>query len=253
MKKSIVKVIRLGQVPYGQALALQLKLRKTLQETPTEGVMGYIVCLEHPPTVTLGKRGKVEDVLGRHMMTSLGIPLFQIDRGGEATAHEPGQLVIYPILRLNDYKIGVVDFIRGMAQCLINALQPYCLEATYDKKAPGLWTKTSKGTIKVASVGMRVSGGVTTHGAAINLINDEMSTFKLIVPCGMPEAKMASVRTLVPPDQKDKIQRSSFESSFLEHLATHFELELVSDTVTLPDEKDWPDPLEIEQHTIFPS
>lgn len=238
-----ISLIRLGVVPYGQALALQLQLRAQLQSYPEgEGPLGYVLCLEHPSTITLGKRGKVEDVLGRGLMKSNGVPLFKIDRGGEATAHEPGQLVIYPILRLSEVGVGVVDLIRGMARCLSSALQRWEIEARYNADSPGLWTMQQGIDTKIASVGMRVSRGVSTHGAAINLTNT-MASFTYIVACGMPDAPMKSARQLLSA-QAPVLNRAAFEAQFLSEFATLLNATWVEHAPKMPPLEDWAEAME---------
>ena len=184
-----LELITPGVVPYGLALAMQLHLRQRIAALPSQDQQtGYLLCLQHPPVITLGKRGLPDALLNPATLKEQGIEVFKIDRGGEATYHEPGQLVVYPILPLQSMQLGVVDLIRNMAECMAECVRPFGAEVAYDKEVPGLWTTpdaTHPVRRKMASVGMRVSKGVSTHGIAINLIND-MRGFQLIVPCGMP-------------------------------------------------------------------
>lgn len=184
---STLNWVSLPVVPYGQALALQHQLRDRLIES--DDGAGWVLTLEHPPTVTLGKRGTLDALAAPHTLHENDVEVFQIDRGGEATYHGPGQLVIYPVLRLNSLGLGVVDLIRGLADSISKTLESYGVSANYDADHPGVWTDDAVPR-KIASVGMRVSRGVTTHGAAVNLTN-EMLPFTWIVPCGMPNAPMA--------------------------------------------------------------
>ena len=182
----------LGLTPYSDALERQLALRAELQASEDPGFAGHLLILEHPPVITLGKRGRESDLLvDRDWLAGRGIEVHSIDRGGEATAHEPGQLVVYPIVRLDVLGIGVVDLVRGLAATLAETIGTFGVDAEYDTDHPGLWTREETPR-KIASVGMRVSGGVTTHGAALNVTND-LSTFRLIVPCGMPQTPLARV------------------------------------------------------------
>lgn len=226
-----LSVARLGVVPYGQALALQLALRERLQKG--EATSGWVICVEHPPTVTLGKRGQLEHLISPTNLDANGVEVFRIDRGGEATFHGPGQLVIYPVLRLADFNIGVVDLIRGLAGSLSATLaEHHGIQGHYDVKHPGVWTDETPSR-KIASVGMRVSGGVTTHGAAINLVND-MSPFGWIVACGMPEAPMIRLQD-VDPDAT----LPEFRERFLKHFGEFLEVDWVEAEVELPTPADW--------------
>jgi lipoyl(octanoyl) transferase len=232
---SAVGLVRLGVVPYGQALALQLKLREQLLENPH--LSGWIICLEHPPTVTLGRRGTVADLISPTFLAQKGVEVFQIDRGGEATYHGPGQLVIYPIVRLDNLSLGVVDLIRRMAQTLADTCEVYGVECHYDLEHPGVWTHGEQRR-KIASVGMRVSGGITTHGAAINLVND-MAAFSWIVPCGMPDAPMVRLSDLA------EVEFTSFREMFLERLAHALGIEFDIVELSLPDPEEWLSPLTV--------
>lgn len=219
-------VARLGEVPYAQALALQLSLRERLQKGDPSA--GWVLCLEHPPTVTLGKRGKDADLISPAFLESRGVPVFRIDRGGEVTYHGPGQLVIYPIIRLADLDLGVVDLIRGMAKCLSDTLAEFGVEAEYSVENPGVWTLETPSR-KIASVGMRISGGVSMHGAAINLTND-MTPFSWIVPCGMPEAPLVNLQAL-----NADVSLETFREAFLTRFGEFLGVEWDAASLELPE------------------
>lgn len=236
MSEAPLKLVRLTSVPYGQALALQLRLRERLKEG--EPGPGWLVALEHPPTVTLGKRGKPEHLVSRDALRERGVEVYQIDRGGEATYHGPGQLVIYPIVRLDDLGIGVVDLIRGLANSLSNTLREYGVESSYDTDHPGVWTDDEVPR-KIASVGMRVSRGVTTHGAAVNLLND-MLPFTLIVACGMPNAPMARLADIADTE----LTLDDFLDRFLVYFAEFLGQEIEEATVSMPAAHEWAEALD---------
>lgn len=240
MSSRIVKLITPGSIPYGQALALQLKLRAQLQrEAQTPDELGYLICLEHPLTITLGKRGKLADLLGLSLIKARDVPVFKVDRGGQATCHEPGQLVIYPVLRLEPLGMGVVDLIRAMANALAETLALWGVTATYDQDSPGLWTE---GGAKIASVGMRVSGGVTTHGLSVNL-NNTLEGFGLIVPCGMPDSPLMTLARALHDEDRAAPTREQFLSALLPKLAAIFNASLTPCSPALPEPEDWEPPL----------
>lgn len=225
----------LGTVPYGQALALQLEIRSKLQGDllPWDGVL---ITLQHPPTVTLGKRGREEDLIGRDFLKERGVELFRIDRGGEATYHGPGQLVVYPVFKLEPLGLGVVDLVRGLASALGRSLKEWGVGAEYDVEHPGLWTNDETPSRKIASVGMRVSGGVSTHGAAINLNND-MIPFGSIVACGMPNAPMSRLRDYL----SGPVDLDLFTERVVDEFVTGFGWEIKKGTLELPLEDAWVD------------
>ncbi|QDG53290.1 lipoyl(octanoyl) transferase LipB [Persicimonas caeni] len=230
-------LLRLGKVPYGQALAFQFQLRERLKNREDDEFIGYVLALEHPPTVTLGKRGSFDDLVNHAWLADKGVEVYRIDRGGEATYHEPGQLVVYPVIRLKALGMGVVDVIRGMANCLAQTCSPYGVEAAYDLDHPGLWTTHEEPSRKIASVGMRVQSGVTTHGAAMNLVN-EMIGFSMIVPCGMPNAPMARLTDYCA----EGCDFAEFREAFLQNFADFLGVELVAHEMEMPAEDEWVKP-----------
>lgn len=235
-----MKLIRPGLVPYGQALAWQLALRERLQSGDADDPVGYLLCLEHPPVVTLGKRGTIDAIFGLDELKQRDTQFFKIDRGGEATYHGPGQLVVYPIIKLDQTEFGVVDIIRGMARCLADTLDEYGVGAAYDADHPGLWTTDQEPKRKIASVGMRVSGGVTTHGAAINLVND-LTPFSMFVPCGMPNAPMTRLVDWTDHD----VDVDDFTDRFLEHFSAFLGESFDPADPDLPPRDQWVSPMAV--------
>lgn len=235
-----IHVLEYGVVPYGQALALQYALRDRLidGEVPDDRA-GYLVCLEHPPVVTLGKRGERDHLLELDTLREDGVELFPIDRGGEATYHGPGQLVIYPIVELSRLDLGVVDIVHGLADCIAEAFADFDVASDYDDDHPGVWTTDETPSRKLASVGMRVRRGVTTHGAAVNLVND-MRPFSYIVPCGMPDAPMARLADYT--DRTDACEPSAFRERLYGGLEELMDAKLVPTDEELPPEDDWIEP-----------
>ena len=236
-----IGLLELGTVPYGQALALQHRLRARLIDGEVSpSLAGWLLVLEHPPVVTLGKRGEIGALIQPEQLRAQGVECFEIDRGGEATAHEPGQLVIYPVVDLEALDLGVVDVVRGLAAELSDTLGTFGVEAAYDPDHPGIWTQ-GEPSHKLASVGMRVRRGTTTHGAALNLVND-LSTFSMIVPCGMPQAPMARLADLVDAEE-DSIQPLSFARRVYPGLESLLGAELRDADVELPTADDWAEPI----------
>lgn len=237
-----VGVLRYGVVPYGQALAHQHALRERVVSGDGDG---WIVCLEHPPVVTLGKRGRPDDIIAPELLAERGVELFRVDRGGEATYHGPGQLVVYPIVRLDALGLGIVDVVRRLARSLADTLDEEGVDAEYDAEHPGLWT-TEAPRRKIASVGMRVSRGVSTHGAALNLTTD-LIPFSWIVACGMPNAPMTRLQDYV----EEPVDLGAFRERFLEAFARSIEVELFAADVALPPRESWVPSLDVAtEHTV---
>ena len=145
--------------------------------------------MEHRAVVTLGARRSLNKLLvGREELKKRNIDVVDIRRGGGTTAHNPGQLVCYPILHLQQLGLGIREYIRALEAIGAELLGDLGVQSSRRKGAPGLWV----GERKIASVGVRVSKSVTYHGMAINICND-LSIFDLMVPCGIDNVEMTSV------------------------------------------------------------
>jgi lipoyl(octanoyl) transferase len=176
-------VAQLGSVPYTEGLALQegLRERRRAGELPD-----LLLVLEHPPVYTKGRRTEPTDLpMGDDWYEERGIELCDTDRGGRVTYHGPGQLVAYPVMQVE----RVADFVHTMETAIAAALRDEGIEAEpREHPHTGIWA----GDGKIASIGVRVSGGVSTHGLAVNVDND-LTPFEWIVPCGIENCRMTSV------------------------------------------------------------
>ncbi len=175
-------ICRLGRVEYRAATALQEALRAARLAGALPDVL---LLLEHPAVYTRGRRSDAAELpMGEAWYLGQGIDVVQTDRGGKLTYHGPGQLVGYPIMGISD----VVDFLRRMERALIAALADAGIEARMRDGLTGVWV----GERKIASIGVHVSRGITTHGFAVNVEND-LQPFEWVVPCGLEGVRMTSV------------------------------------------------------------
>ncbi len=176
----------LGTVAYRQASAIQDQLRARRQ---AEELPDMLLVLEHPPTYTRGRRSSIAELpLGESAYRARGIDVVDTNRGGKVTYHGPGQLVGYTIMRVDD----VVAHVRTLEDAIVGALAE-CSIAAHSRadEGPdftGVWVQDRK----IASIGVHVSRGVTTHGFAINVHND-LEPFTWIVPCGLGGVRMTSI------------------------------------------------------------
>ena len=170
----------LGRIGYAAALALQAETAVAVKAGTSAGA---IFILEHDPVITLGANKPVNTVL----CAPPGVAVVQTDRGGGATAHNPGQLVVYPVVALRALGFGVKAFVAWLLELGRELLADYGVAATCRSNPLGLWV----GERKIASLGIHVSRGVATHGIAINLDND-LRLFTAIVPCGLSGVAMTS-------------------------------------------------------------
>lgn len=181
-----LRVCPLGRIPYRQALAVQADIQTKRQ---AEEVPDTLLILEHPPVYTRGRRaGESELSLGEDFYRTRGIEIVPTDRGGKVTYHGPGQLVGYPIVRVHD--IGA--HLRKMEAAIVAALGEYGIEARSRCDEGIDYTGVWVADRKIASIGVHVSRGVSTHGFAVNVTND-LTPFTWIVPCGLPDVTMTSV------------------------------------------------------------
>ena len=179
-------VSNLGTIPYRDALAIQSEVQARRQADKQPDTL---LLLEHPPVYTRGRRaGDGELTLGEDFYRARGIEIVPTDRGGKVTYHGPGQLVGYPIMRVSD--IGA--HLRTMEAAIVAALAEYDIEAR-SRCAEGIdYTGVWVADRKIASIGVHVSRGVSTHGFAVNVTND-LTPFTWIVPCGLPGVTMTSI------------------------------------------------------------
>jgi len=165
-------------------------LQHRLREKRRNGkIPDTVLVVEHPAVITLGARQSANKLrAGREDLAHRHIDVVDIRRGGGTTAHNPGQLVFYPILHLQQLGLGISEYIRQLEKIGMELIQQLGVRTARRKGFPGLWV----GPRKIASVGVRVSKFITYHGMAINIQND-LSIFDLIVPCGLYDIEMTSV------------------------------------------------------------
>jgi lipoyl(octanoyl) transferase len=202
-------VCHLGILPYRDGLALQERIRARRQ---AEELPDTLLLLEHPPVYTRGRRSAEDELaVGENFYRAQGIDLVDTDRGGRVTYHGPGQLVGYPIMHIAD--IG--SHLRTMEAAVIAALAEEDIAArSRCEEGPdytGVWVEDRK----IASIGVHVSRGVTTHGFAVNVTND-LDPFSWIVACGLPGVTMTSIAHELPRAQDADLDR------FRTHMAQHF-------------------------------
>jgi lipoyl(octanoyl) transferase len=184
---AVVWCVRMGVVPYREALALQKRLETARQE---DRVPDVLLLLEHPPTYTRGRRSTADELpMGEAWYRAQGIEVRDTDRGGRVTYHGPGQLVGYPVVSLRPYGDDVHEYIRRMERLIVAVLAAYGISAGPVESLTGVWTDERR---KIGSIGIHVSRGVTTHGFAVN-VNNDLQPFEWIVPCGIDHCRMSSV------------------------------------------------------------
>ncbi len=193
-----------GRVPYAACLEWQRDLAraKIAGGLPED----LVLLLEHEPVLTLGRGARESNVVApREILEVAGVQTVEVERGGDVTYHGPGQLVGYPILDLNRWKRDLHWYLRQLEQTLIDALRGLGLQGFRFPDYTGVWvgdesdrsaTGRAAGRVrKIASIGVHVSRWVTWHGFALNVTNEPLLNFGLIVPCGIDEVRMTSLET----------------------------------------------------------
>lgn len=189
-----MRVVDLGLMRYRDAWAAQEAAHREV----VAGGEERILFVEHPPVITFGRRAddaRRNLVASDEVLAALGVEVVESDRGGDITFHGPGQVVAYPIIRLNDHALSVGGYVRALENSVIAALGQFGICANREDGAVGVWVSGKK----VCAIGVRVRRGVTLHGLALNLTCD-LRYFELIVPCGLKGRAVTSVQQLRPQD-----------------------------------------------------
>jgi lipoate-protein ligase B len=202
----------LGLIPYEEAWRLQMQLVDARQQGHLD--RDIVLFLEHPAVFTMGRRGDRKHLtVPMDLLEKAGIAIHHIERGGDITYHGPGQLVVYPILRLTGSKLGVVDFVGRLEEIMIQTVTHWGIEASQNPLNRGIWI----GNDKLGSIGIAVRRGVTFHGLALN-VNPDLSHFGWIHPCGLTGVQMTSMAAQLtsPPNVPEviKVMRRRWEEIF---------------------------------------
>lgn len=178
----MIETRRLGIQDYASAYDLQKGLvEKKKKDT---NLPDYVLLLEHPDVYTYGRRNK-------EAVKHLNAPSFFIERGGDVTYHNPGQLVAYPIIQLPESKRDLHAYLRTLEEAIISTLLEFGVRGERKLGATGVWIVGKNK--KIASIGVAASSWITYHGIALNVCND-LSGFKKINPCGFDAAVMTSMQ-----------------------------------------------------------
>lgn len=184
MEKRKLEVRRLGRIGYSDALALQKELEA---EVIAQRSTDFLLLLEHPHTFTIGRRAKESGILATaETLGSMGVEVFETNRGGKVTYHGLGQIVGYPILSLSPDREDVHKYVRDLEEVLIRTMADFDIEAFRIDGLTGV--HTSQG--KIAAIGVHIKRWVTTHGFALN-VNTDLSYYNWIIACeGEPVTSM---------------------------------------------------------------
>jgi len=233
MKK--VKRINLGLTSYQKAWRLQellnarLSNRKlAIRKNPSLQIPlnhHYLLFCEHPPVYTIGKSGSMDNLLlTGPELNQKGIEFFKINRGGDITHHGPGQLVMYPILDLEEFFTDIHKYLRFLEEAVIRTLAEYKVIAGRYEGYTGVWIEpeNEKKARKICAMGIRCTRWITMHGIAFN-INNDLNYFNHIVPCGIDDKAVTSLEKEIGR----KVNLNEIQEKLLGHLTTIFNMEII--------------------------
>jgi len=186
-------VYDLGLMEYGRALVSQEKLHTARKNG---GIPDVLLLVEHPPVITLGRHAVPGNIVtSLEILSKEGITVFHTGRGGDVTFHGPGQLVVYPILNLNENGLTVKSYVWRLEEVMVRTLAALGIKG---ERIPD-WRGVFVAGKKIGALGLRISGGVSMHGLALN-VNTDLKYFNYIVPCGLKGVKSTSIAELKGQD-----------------------------------------------------
>jgi lipoyl(octanoyl) transferase len=187
-----LNILQPGRLDYKEALDLQEKMMLLRQQNE---IPDTLILLEHPPVLTLGRRGEYENILlSKDVLEAQGVKIYEVSRGGDVTYHGPGQIVGYPIMDLSPMGKDIKEYVYKIEEVFIRLLlNEFGIKADRDeKKYTGVWV----GNEKITAIGVAVKRWVTMHGFAFN-VNTDLSHFHWINPCGITDKGVTSVQKLL--------------------------------------------------------
>jgi lipoate-protein ligase B len=212
-----VRLLNRGFTDYLQAWREQ----QLIAEAVRDGEPEALILIQHAPVYTFGRRVRPEHLLASlDALEARGATVIESDRGGDITFHGPGQLVAYPILDLKRRGLGPREYVRGLEETIILTLQHLGIDGKRWAGRPGVWV----GGSKIAALGVRVSGGVTTHGLALNVETD-LSWFEAIVPCGIPGTGVTSIERELGSSPGMCLVENELEGAFEDVFDSELEVE----------------------------
>lgn len=234
-KNKQVTVKALGQIAYQEAWNLQEELFNEIAKTKLENrelapahqkkTPNYLLFCEHSHVYTLGRSGSAAHLLtSQEGLKKQGVDFYEINRGGDITYHGPGQLVVYPILDLENFFTDIHRYLRLLEEAVIATLKEFGLKVGRIEGLTGVWlhSEDSLQAAKICAVGVRASRWVTMHGLALN-VNTDLSYFEQIVPCGIQDKKVTSMAAAIGVPQSLQLVEKSLE----QHLTRLFEMKIV--------------------------
>jgi len=224
-----VEVIDLGLIDYKEAWDYQTKLfsenlevKSKNHDNPKLETRNYLLFCEHPNVYTLGKSGNEKNLLlPLDQLTDINATYYPINRGGDITYHGPGQVVVYPILDLDNFFTDIHKYMRFLEEAVIQTLAEFGIEGGRIKGMTGVWIDIDRSPRKICAFGVKTSRWVTMHGLALN-VNTDLGYFNNIVPCGIAD-KDKSV-TSIEKELGHPVDIEKVKSSLKDKILSLFEM-----------------------------
>lgn len=172
-----------------------------------------LILCEHPPVLTIGREGGEQNVIiDPSLLASQGIEMIPINRGGDITAHNPGQLIGYPLFNLSEFREDLHWFLRSIEDIIMQVIEEYGIASGRVEGKTGVWIEEER---KICAIGLHCSRWVTSHGFALN-VNNDLSIFDWIIPCGIPDKDVTSIhrelgKNIDMEDLKEKCRKAYIE------------------------------------------
>lgn len=240
---TVVQEKDLGLIDYQQAWNYQTRLfeeilqiksaNRLVPEAGQQQTPNYLLFCQHPHVFTLGKSGNPAHLLvSRETLPNLNASFYPINRGGDITYHGPGQLVVYPVLDLENFFTDIHRYMRSLEEAVIRTLAAYGLEAGRIAGVTGVWLGHGSEARKICALGVKTSRWVTLHGLALN-VNTNLDYFSYIVPCGLAGRGVTSLQK----ELGHPVNLQHAQEQLKMHLLDVFEMSLATGAHAPPPEK----------------
>ena len=232
-KKVVIHCVNLGISNYSETLEIQERYFQGIinqkifnRKNPKKYLTtkNYLLFVEHPSVYTLGKSGKIENLLiNKAQLQEKNVSFFKTNRGGDITYHGPGQIVVYPILDLDNFFTDIHKYLRLIEECIIQTLLDFNIKAKRSTGQTGVWTNNKKNeSKKICAIGIKTSRWVTMHGFALN-VNTDLSFFENIIPCGIIGKEVTSIKN----ELRKEIDMNLVIDSIKNNFSTQFNAKII--------------------------
>lgn len=209
-------LLQQDMVEYGKAWEFQKAL---LEARISNKIEDCLVLLQHPPTFTFGRRYKEANLISnKEYYVGNGFAVYKTDRGGLATYHGPGQVVGYPVIKMDSYTKDYYQYLRMLEDVMIRALSEFGITAKRSEGYTGVWINKAK----IGFIGIRIALGYTMHGFSLN-VNNDLSPFNFIIPCGIQGVRITSIQELV----NENIKIEEVCHKLANHYANVFQVQMI--------------------------